>query len=330
MGAVVHGYALAPLGEPNAFAALSLSERMHHEIGDVRDEGHLRRALLESSPEVVFHLAAQPFVRESYRDPVGTFDTNVMGTVNLLNATREAGSVRAVVVVTSDKCYENREWVWGYREGDPLGGRDPYSSSKACAEIVTAAFRASFFEQAGVGKRPAVITSVRAGNVLGGGDWGQDRIVPDAVRAFVSDAPALVRNPTATRPWQHLIDPLRGYLMLAERSYEGQPWAAGPWNLGPNDSEPVDVGSLVTQLATRWGDGARWERTGDQSELHEAHSLQLYSTKARTELGWRPHIGLDECLDLSVDWYKSFYRGDSPERLHELTLQQIARYGMTP
>jgi CDP-glucose 4,6-dehydratase len=326
MGARVHGYALAPT-EPSAFDAMDLDRRLEHEIGEIRDGGQLVRAVRDNAPEIVFHLAAQPLVRRSYADPVGTFDTNVMGTVRLLEAVRQAGTVRAVVVVTSDKCYENREWIWGYREGDSLGGHDPYSSSKACAELATAAYRTSFFTGDSA-QAATIVTSVRAGNVLGGGDFSEDRIVPDSVRAFTQQIPLRVRNPAATRPWQHAIDPLRGYLVLAERAWDGDGAMAGAWNFGPDEGEPITVATLIREFAKRWGDGADWQAEEMPDARHEARSLRLYSTKARSELGWRPLVTLGDCLDLSVSWYKAFHRNLGPDELYALTAAQIGRFGM--
>jgi CDP-glucose 4,6-dehydratase len=327
LGARVHGYALAPT-EPSAFDAMALDRRLEHEVGDIRDGEQLTHAVRDSAPEIVLHLAAQSLVRRSYADPVGTFDTNVMGTVRLLEAVRQAGTVRAVVVVTSDKCYENREWIWGYRESDPLGGHDPYSGSKACAELVTAAYRTSFFTD-GSARHATIVTSVRAGNVLGGGDFNEDRIVPDAVRAFAQHVPVRVRNPGATRPWQHVIDPLRGYLMLAERAWDGERAVAGAWNFGPDEVEPITVAALVREFAERWGDGADWYAEEKPDAPHEARSLRLYSTKALSELGWRPRLTLSECLDLSVAWYRAFYQNLQPDELYALTMAQINRFGMT-
>jgi CDP-glucose 4,6-dehydratase len=315
-GAEVTAYALAPATQPNLFEAAALQSDGRSIIGDVRDPDALREALVASGAEVVFHLAAQSLVRESYERPVDTYATNVMGTVHLLEAVRSAGSVRAVVVVTTDKCYENREWPWPYRENEPLGGRDPYSSSKACAELVTAAYRSSFF---GGG---AAVATARAGNVIGGGDWARDRLVPDLLRAFAAGRPALIRNPEAVRPWQHVLDPLHGYLLLAEKLLEERKYADA-WNFGPSDVDIQPVRSVADALAAGWGRGAAWTHDGGPNP-HEAMTLKLDSSRARMLLGWRPRLALGAALEWVVEWHRRFL--DAPERAREITLAQIARY----
>ncbi len=279
LGAKVTGYALAPETDPNLFDLASAGQDMESILGDVRDGGTLATALRDASPEIVVHMAAQALVRASYVKPVETFDTNIMGTVNLLEAVRDVSSVRAVVVVTSDKCYENREWVWGYREDEPLGGFDPYSSSKGCAELVTAAYRRSFFDCRKTGSCVAV-ASARSGNVIGGGDWSTDRIVPDVIRALTTNQPAIVRNPHAIRPWQHVLEPLSGYLLLAEHLFESGASYAESWNFGPHTQDALPVCDLVDKLVRLWGEGANWAlRPDSESQPHEATYLKLDSQK---------------------------------------------------
>ncbi|HEX6097455.1 MAG TPA: CDP-glucose 4,6-dehydratase [Thermoanaerobaculia bacterium] len=319
-GAEVTSFALPPATKPSLFEAASLERGGRSIAGDIRDLDALRGALAESRAEVVFHLAAQSLVRESYERAVDTYATNVMGTVHLLEAVRSVRSVRAVVVVTSDKCYENREWPWPYRENEPLGGRDPYSSSKACAELVTAAYRDSFF---GGG---AAVATARAGNVIGGGDWARDRLVPDLLRAFENGRTAMIRNPGAVRPWQHVLDPLHGYLLLAEALLEKREHAAA-WNFGPYDRDVQPVRFVADALSSAWGSGAAWTHDGGPNP-HEAMTLKLDSSRARTILGWRPRLALDVALQWVVEWHRAF--ADSPERAREITLDQIARYeGLT-
>jgi CDP-glucose 4,6-dehydratase len=321
LGAEVTGYSLAEAPtDPSLFALAEVGRGMRSLVGDVRDLGGLREALAAADPEVVVHMAAQSLVRQSYHDPVETYATNVMGTVNLLEAVRAAPSVRAVLVVTSDKCYENREWVWGYRENEPMGGHDPYSNSKGCAELVTSAYRRSFFE--GADGRPRVlVASARAGNVIGGGDWAADRLIPDAMRAFLRPEPLLVRSPHSIRPWQHVLEPVQGYLLLLQRMLERGAHAEG-WNFGADDAESRPVEWIVDRLAALWGAGAAWALDG-QPQPHEARFLKLDCSKARAELGWRPRLPLHEALEWTVEWYQGFRDGRS---LRELTESQIDRY----
>jgi CDP-glucose 4,6-dehydratase len=286
--------------------------------GDVRDLPTVEAVFGEHRPEIVIHMAAQSLVREAYRDPIGTFGTNITGTVHCLEAARRCTSVRAVLVVTTDKCYRNVGSSRGYRETDELGGEDPYAASKACAEFVTAAYRNSFFETRG----EALVASARAGNVIGGGDWACDRLVPDAMRAFSAARPVRIRNPGSTRPWQHVLEPLRGYLMLAERLHAGDRKVAGAWNFGPDPADVQPVSRIVEALIGRWGGGAAAQRD-EGSHPHEAVVLALDSSKARTELGWRPTIDLEKALDWVVEWYKAIAgSGDS----RAITLEQIGRY----
>ena len=302
MGAEVTGYALPPPTDPSLYRLARVDSLVRSTIADVRDAGKLARALADSRPDVVFHMAAQPLVRESYRAPVETYAVNVMGTVNLLEAVRGCGTVRAVVNVTTDKCYENRGWLWGgYREDEPLGGHDPYSSSKACSELVTSAYRRSFFK-AGESDPPGTcIASARAGNVIGGGDFAADRVIPDCVRAVLKGEMILLRNPDAIRPWQHVLDPLSGYLLLARKLYENGERFASAWNFGPEDSDARTVEWLVRRFCEKWGEGAMCGV--DRGEHpHEAHHLKLDILKARTALGWRPRWDLPTAIDRVVDW----------------------------
>ncbi len=313
-GARVHGYSLEPPTDTNLFRLAGIEGHLSsHTIGDVRDAGLLRERVRAARPEVVFHLAAQPLVRESYRDPTATYGVNVMGTVHLLEAVRAMPGVVAVVNVTTDKCYENREWDWGYREIEPLGGHDPYSNSKACSELVTAAYRDSFLAAAGVH-----VASARAGNVIGGGDWAADRLVPDFIRAVERGEPLEVRYPNATRPWQHVLEPVSGYLMLAEQLATRGAKYAQAWNFGPSDDDSRPVSWLLDRLVDRWP-GAEW-RSVSGVQPHEAGALKLDSSKARAHLGWRPAWNLARTLDETVDWYSASHRG---EDMHAFCIRQI-------
>ena len=318
-GAHVSGYALAPERSPNLFEAAGIGEGLASRIADIRDYAQLRGALEQAQPSIVFHLAAQPLVRLSYSDPVGTFSTNVMGTVHLLDAVRHVPSVRAVVVVTSDKCYENREWIWGYRENEPMGGADPYSCSKGCAELVTAAYRRSY----AFGKPFPGIASCRAGNVFGGGDWSDDRLIPDIAKALMGDRPVILRNSAAVRPWQHVLEPLSGYLLLAKHLATGEAvWADG-WNFGPNAEADLTVGELAQLILERWGKGEIVIQS-DPDAPHEAHTLRLDSSKAKAHLKWRPVLSLPEAISWTVDWYRAFEA--SPDSMRGETESQIRQY----
>jgi CDP-glucose 4,6-dehydratase len=324
LGASVHGYSLPPPTTPALFEAIEARRLVDHAIGDVRDLEALRRQVALADPEVVFHLAAQPLVRESYAIPIATFEINVIGTIHVLEAVRSRPGVRAVICVTTDKCYENREWLWGYRESDPLGGHDPYSASKACAEIATAAYRMSFFENSAPG---AIVATVRAGNVLGGGDWSVDRLVPDAIRAFAACRPLELRYPSATRPWQHVLEPLSGYLTLAERAAGGEARWAGAWNFGPLDQNVVPVGEVASRLAAAWGDSASWRPLGSElAQPHEAGLLKLDTSKARALLGWSPRWDLGRTLEESVAWYRAFHAGETVSKLRDLMDRQIQAF----
>ncbi len=275
-----------------------------------------------AQPEIVFHLAAQSLVGQSYADPVGTYETNVLGTIHLLEAVRKTPSVRAVVIVTTDKCYENKEWVWPYRETDPLGGYDPYSSSKACAEIVTSSWRDSFFNPAHYAEHQVAVASARAGNVIGGGDWASNRLIPDIVRAFSSGKTLEIRNPAATRPWQHVLEPLRGYLTLAEKLHADGVTYASAWNFGPQYTDARPVEWIVRHLSARWGSGAQW-KLDTREHPHEAQMLKLDWSKAYAALGWQPVLPLPEALDDTLDWYQ---REAAGTRARDLCLEQIVRY----
>jgi CDP-glucose 4,6-dehydratase len=322
LGARVRGYALDPCTEPNLFQVAKVGEAVEDIRGDILDRTRLEASLVEFAPEVVFHLAAQPLVRRSYADPLGTYATNVMGTAHILEAVRRSASVRAVVAVTTDKCYENQEWVWPYRETDPLGGHDPYSSSKACAELVSASYRSSFFPVESLSDHRVALATARAGNVIGGGDWSEDRLVPDLIRGFVKNEPVSIRRPKAIRPWQHVLEPLRGYMQLAERLLEQKSQFATAFNFGPEENAwPVE--RIAAKMAQAWGGGARWAND-EEPGVHEAGSLRLDSSKARAELGWRTPLGMDRALEWTIDWYRAWHRG---QEMRPVTLEQIDRYG---
>ena len=313
-GARVHGYSLHPPTDPNLFTAARVAEALaSHAIGDVRDAAALGSALAAATPEVVFHLAAQPLVRASHREPAQTSAVNVMGTVNVLEAVRACPSVRAVVNVTTDKCYENREWFWGYRESEALGGRDPYSSSKACSELVTAAYRDSFLTVAGT-----AVATARAGNVIGGGDWAEDRLFPDFFRATCAGRALDVRFPDAIRPWQHVLEPLSGYLLLAEYLFANGRKGAEAWNFGPGDDDARTVRWLLDRLTAALP-GSSWQQAGGE-RLHESGSLRLDSSKARQILGWRPRWPLDVAIEKTVEWHRGWVAGRD---LRALCAEQI-------
>jgi CDP-glucose 4,6-dehydratase len=322
MGAEVTGYSLAAPTNPNLFEAANVTKDMTNITGDVLDLGHLQSVMSRHRPEIVFHMAAQALVRRSYAAPVETYATNVMGTVNVLETVRQTKGAKVVINVTSDKCYENREWARGYMESDPMGGHDPYSSSKGCAELVTAAYRNSFFNLGRYADHGVAVASARAGNVIGGGDWAEDRLIPDVVRAFMGGKPAVIRNPDAIRPWQHVLEPLSGYLVLAERLWgEGSSYAEA-WNFGPDEHDTKPVRWVADKLAAMWGDGAGW-KVDEKRHPHEAHYLKLDSSKARGRLGWRRILNLDQALRLTVDWYQMHAQGGD---LQAITRRQIIDY----
>ncbi|NIJ36043.1 CDP-glucose 4,6-dehydratase [Sphingopyxis panaciterrae] len=318
LGAKVTGFALPPPTDPSLFTAAGIDGLLTHVEGDVRDAAALHRTVETCRPEVIFHLAAQPLVRLSYREPVETYATNVMGTVHLLDAARRVPGVQAIVCITSDKCYENREWIWPYRESDAMGGHDPYSSSKGCAELVVSAWRNSFFS----GEGP-LLASARAGNVIGGGDWADDRLVPDLIRALASGTAPLIRSPGSVRPWQHVLEALHGYLLLAERLFAGERAFADGWNFGPSDEDARPVSWIVERLQAAWGD-CEAVRPDTGPRPHEASLLRLDSSKARTALGWRPVLPLDSALEWISDWHRAVAAGSNARAV---TIDQIARYG---
>ena len=322
LGAKVTGYALEPPTNPNLFVEAKVADGMHSIIGDIRDLESLQLALTDVRPEIVIHMAAQPLVRLSYDHPVETYATNVMGTVHLLESVRLVGGVKAIVNVTTDKCYENREWEWGYRENEPMGGYDPYSNSKGCSELVSAAYRSSFFNKSQYGRHGVALSTARAGNVIGGGDWARDRLIPDVLAAFQQHLPVTIRNPHSVRPWQHVLEPLRGYLLLAEKLYnQGADYGEG-WNFGPNDDDARSVGWIVEQLVNMWGGDASWiQDSGDHP--HEANYLKLDISKAKARLGWHPRLRLEESLRLIVNWTQARLEG---EDVRAFSLGQIRAY----
>ncbi len=317
MGATLRGIALEPPTEPALFNVACVAEGMEHRITDIRDFASVKAQMDEFKPEIVIHMAAQPLVRLSYSQPVETYATNVMGTVHVLEAARHAGSVRAIVNITTDKCYENREWVWGYREDEPMGGYDPYSNSKGCAELVSSAYRRSFLKDAGM-----AMATARAGNVIGGGDWALDRLIPDILRALQDKQPVLIRNPHAIRPWQHVLEPLSGYLLLAEKLYEqGQAFAEG-WNFGPRNEDVRPVQWIVEELCQAWGQGASWQ-LDNSTHPHEANYLKLDISKARTRLTWQPRWSLEIALEKITDWHQAYLSGAN---MRQLCVKQIEAY----
>jgi CDP-glucose 4,6-dehydratase len=327
LGANVVGYALPPPTNPSLFEVARVADGMTSIEGDIRDLARLAAVMVEHQPAIVIHMAAQPLVRYSYQNPVETYSTNVMGTVNLLEAVRQAGCVKVVVNITSDKCYDNREWIWGYRENEPMGGYDPYSSSKGCAELVASAYRASYFNPKEFNQHGVALASVRAGNVIGGGDWAEDRLIPDIIRAITQGKPVHIRSPHAIRPWQHVLEPLAGYLQLAQKLWEDGPAYGEGWNFGPNDEDAKPVSWIVEHLTKTWGEGASWTLDG-RDHPHEAHYLKLDCSKAKTRLEWQPCWNLESTLSAIVDWHHAYRAGKA---MREVTLQQIATYnGLLP
>lgn len=322
LGAQLTGYALAPPTNPSLFEAARVAEGMTSVIGDICDADSLVRSMTQARPEVIVHMAAQSLVRQSYEDPLETYRTNVFGTASVLEAARRVPGLRAIINVTTDKCYENREWPWAYRESDALGGYDPYSSSKACSEIVTAAYRTSFFNPDDYTRHGVASATARAGNVIGGGDWARDRLIPDILSAFDDGKSVRIRNPNAIRPWQHVLEPLSGYLTLAERLYLEGPRHACAWNFGPLEEDARSVAWIVETMAGLWGEGTEWEVDGGQHP-HEATYLKLDISRARTQLNWRPAIGLGRALELVVEW--AWARRDRLD-LRQFSMEQIRRY----
>jgi len=327
LGASVTGYALSPPTKPSLFEQANIANSVRSICADVRDFPRVKAAIAECSPEVLIHMAAQSVVRRGYEDPIETYSSNVMGTVNVLEALRQLRQPCVVVNVTSDKCYANREWVWGYREDEAMGGRDPYSNSKGCAELVTSAYRDSFFPPTLLDQHGIAVATARAGNAIGGGDWTSDQLIPDLMTAFLEGYPCPIRNPSAIRPWQFVIEPLRGYLMLAERLAQDAARFAGGWNFGPAGADAKPVSWIADELAQSWGNGASWKR---DTAVHppEAHFLRLDASKASTYLEWHPLLSLRQALGWIVEWYRAFQRGGD---LKMLTRMQIERYeALTP
>jgi len=323
LGADVTGYALDPPTRPSLYEQAEVAGAVRTSIcADIRDFPRIRSAIAECRPEVVIHMAAQSVVRRGYEDPIETYSSNVMGTVNLLEALRQLEQPCVVVNVTSDKCYENKEWVWGYRENDPMRGHDPYSNSKACAELVTSAFRDSYFQGENFQRGRIAVASARAGNVIGGGDWTSDQLIPDLMRAFLAGKPCLIRNPSAIRPWQFVLEPLRGYLLLAERLTEDANRFASPWNFGPDEADAKPVSWIADELARLWGYKASWTNDGG---IHprEAHYLKLDVSKTKACVDWNPHMSLNMALNWIVEWYRTYEAGDD---LGRLTRTQIEQY----
>lgn len=318
MGALVKGYALEPTSTPNLFTKANVAQNMDSEIGDITDLNHITKSMMTFNPEVLIHMAAQPLVRFSYQEPVLTYATNVMGTVNVLEAARKCTNLKAIVSVTTDKCYENKEWAWGYRENESMGGHDPYSSSKGCAELVNAAYRKSFFRE----NDTPYLASARAGNVIGGGDWAEDRLIPDILRAFEKNEPVIVRNPLSTRPWQHVLEPLSGYLVLAQHlSDEGSIFAEA-WNFGPKDEDCKPVSWILDRMVDNWGKTAKWELDKNNNP-HEAGFLKLDCSKAALLLNWHPKWSLEYTLESIINWHQNYLE---EKNLKEQCLLEIAKY----
>lgn len=325
MGAIVHGYSLPAPTNPSLFDVAKVAENMESEYGDIRDYSHLFQSISSFKPDIIFHMAAQPLVRLSYSEPVETYSTNVMGTVHLLEAVRHVSGIKAVVNITSDKCYDNKEWVWGYRENEPMGGYDPYSNSKGCAELVTSAYRNSYFNPNDYGKHGVAVATVRAGNVIGGGDWALDRVIPDILKAFEQSKPVVIRNPHAIRPWQHVLEPLSGYLLLAQYLYANGADYAEAWNFGPNESDSTPVQQIVEQMVFLWGEGASWALDG-KDHPHEANYLKLDCSKATMRLKWHPRWDLNTTLNRIVKWHKAWLNQSD---MHDYCVHEINNYMST-
>jgi CDP-glucose 4,6-dehydratase len=323
LGAILTGYSLGPPTEPNLFELAHVARGMRNIRGDIRNLDSLKKTMLESQAEIVIHMAAQPLVRHSYKFPVETYATNVLGTVNLLEGVRASNKVKAVINVTTDKCYENREWFWGYREIDRLGGHDPYSNSKACSELVTASYRKSFFNKENYISHGVAVASARAGNVIGGGDFSVDRLVPDCMKALLSGDKITIRNPKAVRPWQHVLEPLSGYLLLAEYLYKDGAHYAEAWNFGPHESDAIPVELLVEQICSKWGPDASYQLNNSSYQPHEANYLMLDCTKAHKKLGWSPRWNLDKAINSVIEWTKSY---KDRQNIRECCQKQIHYY----
>lgn len=322
MGAEVTGYALKPPTVPALYEICKTDELMSSVIADIRDRKVLENAILQAQPDIVIHMAAQPLVRESYINPAETYEINVMGTVNLFEAIRKCASVKAVVNVTTDKCYENKEWSWGYRENEPMGGYDPYSNSKSCSELITASYRKSFFNIKDYDKHGVALASARAGNVIGGGDWAKDRLIPDCVRSLLNNEKIFIRSPKSIRPWQHVLEPLSGYLLLAQKLYQEGPSYAEGWNFGPEDNDAKPVDWIVNKLCEKWGDDATY-LIDKGPHPHEANYLKLDISKAKTQLNWQPKWNIETALDKIVEWTIAY---KNHKNMCEITLKQIKEY----
>lgn len=322
VGADITGYALNPPTNPNLFDISEIKQFITSIIGDVRDLKSLSEVIQSSRPEIIIHMAAQPLVRESYKNPVETYSINLMGTVNLLEAARTCKDVRAIINVTTDKCYENKEWWWGYRENEPLGGYDPYSNSKACSELVTSAYRNSFFNPNNYQTHGVGLASARSGNVIGGGDWATDRLIPDCVRALLTEKKIIVRNPGSIRPWQHVLEPLSGYLLLAQKLVEDGPSYSEAWNFGPNDADEKPVEWIVRKICEKWGHGASYE-IDRGVHPHEAHYLKLDCSKAKAHLGWYPKWDLEQAIDMVIEWTQAY---KEHKEVRKVCLKQIEEY----
>jgi len=324
LGAEIIGYSLEPPTKPSFFEVVGLERNITHIFGDVRDERELISVFQEFKPEFVFHLAAQPLVRLSYKEPKLTYETNVMGTVNVLEAVRKTDSVRVAVIITTDKCYENREWVYGYREIDPIGGYDPYSSSKGCAELIVSTYIRSFFNKERYQDHKVAVASVRAGNVIGGGDWGEDRLIPDCIRSLSKGEAVIIRNPDAVRPWQYILEPLSGYLWLGAKMLEEGAKFSGAWNFGPNDEDILTVREIVELAIRLWGKGSY--QIDNSYHPHEAKLLKLDCSKARWFLKWRPVYNVYKAMEETIEWYRKFYNGASETEMLDFSVRQIEKY----
>lgn len=320
LGAEIYGYALEPPTNPNLYTEAKLDDFVNSTIGDIRDYSNLLKVVRNIKPQIVIHMAAQPLVRESYKRPVETYEINVMGTVNLLEACRNTSSVKAIVNVTTDKCYENQEWHWGYRENEPMGGYDPYSNSKGCSELVTSCYRNSYFHRTNYSEHGVAIASARAGNVIGGGDWAIDRLIPDLIKSLEENKDVIIRNPSAIRPWQHVLEPLNGYLQLASKLYiEGSNFSES-WNFGPNEEDIKDVEWITKTFCEQWGNNGNYKIDKNQHP-HEASLLKLDCSKAKSLLGWYPKWNILTTIKSIVDWYKSFESGENAKVLTERQIE---------
>ena len=324
LGAQIYGYSLIPNTNPNMFELLSLAQKINFNPGDIRDFNEFNKFINQVNPDIIFHLAAQPLVLYSYQNPIETYHTNVVGLVNVLEAVRKNKNIKAIVNITSDKCYENKEWIWGYRENEPMGGYDPYSNSKGCAELVTSCYQQSYFNIKEFNKtHNTLLASARAGNVIGGGDWSENRLIPDMIKSVLNNQIVKIRNPDAIRPWQHVLEPLMGYLMLAENLYNGQTEFASPWNFGPNIIDTKPVKYIISKLCNLWGHNTSWQLDNNEKFPHEANYLKLDCNKANNLLNWYPKWTLDQTLEKIVTWYKVY---QNHENLYNITKKQIEEY----